>query len=114
MKASDLRFKINFQSATTASNSMGGRTASAWVTDKTLWAQIEHIGSSFGVGSDLEYEHGQTVGNKQFLITCRYQPDYEITKKTRVLWGTRQLTPITPINTDNIKKWMSFEANERI
>ena len=106
MQASELRHKISFQSATTASDGMGGKTASGWATDKTLWARI------VSNGADVSFESGQTRGVKTFTILTRYQPDYEITHKTRVLWGSRILTPNVPINVDSLKKWMSFEATE--
>ena len=108
MKASDLRHIIKFQSPTTASDGMGGRTASEWVTDKTTRAHIVSIGSS------ISYEHGQTRGVVTYEITTRYTKDYTITHKTRILWGDRILTPNVPINVDSIEKWMTFEATEAV
>ena len=106
MQASSLRHIIHFQSATTASDGMGGRTPSEWVTDKTVRAKI------VSEGAEVSFEQGQSRAVKNFTMLCRYQPDYEITKKTRILWGDRILTPNVPINVDNLKKWMSFEATE--
>ena len=106
MQASSLRHTISFQNATTSSDGMGGRTASVWATDKTVRAKI------VSGGSEISFEQGQSRAIKNFTILCRYQPDYEITKKTRILWGTRVLTPNVPINVDNLKIWMSFEATE--
>jgi SPP1 family predicted phage head-tail adaptor len=106
MNASELRHKIKFQDYTTSSDGMGGRTASEIVTEKEVHAKI------VSEGSDVSYEQGQSRAIKRFTILCRYQPDYEITKKTRILWGTRILTPSTPINIDNLKIWMTFEVTE--
>ena len=106
MSASTLRHTIKFQNYTTASDGMGGRTASAVDTDKTVRAKI------VSDGAEISQEQGMSRAIKHFTILCRYQPDYEITKKTRILWGTRVLTPNVPINVDNLKKWMSFEATE--
>lgn len=112
MQASDLRHIISFQSATTSSDGEGGRTASTWVTDKTCRAKI------IAQGSDVEYRDGQTVGFKRYLITCRYQQDYVITKKTRILWvnhgKNRYLTPAVGVNADSLEKWVTFEATEKI
>ena len=108
MQASDLRHMIKFQSVTTASDSMGGRTATDFVTEKKLFAKIESN------GADVELINGQKVGTKNWLIRCRFQKDYTITKKVRILWGTRVLTPNVPVNVDNLEKWMTFEAYEKI
>ena len=106
MQASELRHIISFQSSTTSTDSMGGRTSSAWVTDRTSRAMIEPT------GGDVAFENGQTRGSKNFTITCRYLPDYEITHKTRILWDGRELIPNVPINIDTLKKFMTFEAME--
>lgn len=106
MKSSDLRHIIKFQSPTTASDGMGGRTASEWVTDKTVRAHIMPIGST------VSYDNGQTRGVRNFEITTRYAKDYNITNKMRILWGTRILTPNVPINVDSVEKWLILEASE--
>ena len=50
---------------------------------------------------------------KSWMIMTRYLPDYEITKKTRVVWDSRILTPNVPVNIDSLKIWMTFEATEQ-
>ena len=106
MQASDLRNTISFQSATTSSDSMGGRVASEWVTDRTTRAKI------ISNGADVSYENGQTRGIKTYTIITRYLQDYDITKEVRVKWGSVYLTPNVPVNVDILKKWMTFEAKE--
>ena len=106
MRASDLRHKIIFQTPTTASDSMGGKTASAWNSDYTTWAMVT------STGSEVSYENGQTRGVKSFSITTRYAKDYTMTHETRILWGSRILTPSVTMNIDHIKKWMTFDAKE--
>lgn len=108
MNGSSLRHIIKFQTPTTASDGMGGKIASAWVTDKTTRAQITPI------GSNISYENGQTRGVNSFSIITRYTKDYAITHETRILWGSRVLIPGVTVNTDSVKKWMSFEATEKV
>jgi SPP1 family predicted phage head-tail adaptor len=107
MQASELRHIIKFQSATTSADGMGGKTASEWVTDRTTRAKI------VSTGADTVYEINKSRGVKSFVIMTRYLKDYEITKKTRVLWGTRILTPNVPVNIDTLQIWMTFEATEQ-
>ena len=107
MQASELRHIINFQSATTSSDGMGGKTASEWVTDRTTRAKI------ISTGADTIYEANKSRGVKSWMIMTRYLPDYEITKKTRVVWDSRILTPNVPVNIDSLKIWMTFEATEQ-
>ena len=106
MRASDLRHIISFQSPTTASDGSGGKTASEWVTDRTTRARI------VSGGADVSFENGKSRGIKNFTILTRYLKDYVITKKTRILWKTRILTPNVPVNVDSLEMWMTFEATE--
>lgn len=106
MNASDLRQVIVFQNFTTVSDSMGGRTATDVVAEKTVRAKI------VANGADVSLENGQNRDVKFFTILCRFQKDYAITKKTRILWDGRLLTPNAPINIDSKKIWMTFEATE--
>ena len=108
MQASELRHIINFQVSTTASDGSGGRTASEWVTEKTTRARV------VSTGADTVFEANKTRGIKSFVVTTRFAKDYTITKKTRVLWGDRILTPNVPINIDTLEIWMTFEATEQV
>ena len=108
MNASELRWTIAFQSPTTASDGMGGKTASEWVTDRTTRAKVMPI------GSNINYENGQNRGVISYEITCRYLPDYEISHETRILYDGKYLTPNVTVNVDQKRVWMSFEANEKV
>ena len=108
MQASELRHIIKFQSATTSADGMGGKTATEWLTDRTTRAKI------VSTGADTVYEANKSRGVRTFVVTVRFLKDYTITKQTRVLWGTRILTPNVPVNIDSFdKRWVMFEATEQ-
>ena len=108
MIASDLRYIIKFQSPTTATDGMGGKTASEWVTDRTTRAKVVPI------GSNISYENGQTRGVITYEITCRFLKDYTISHETRIEYDSKYLTPGVTVNVDQKKQWMMFEATEKV
>jgi len=103
MRAGKLRHKVEIQSYTATSDSMGG-TTEVWATVETVWAQVQPL-------SSREYFQQQQIQSQAtHRVTLRYTSN--VNHKSRLLFGSRYLYVQSIRNIEEIGDKMELLCSE--
>lgn len=107
MRASDLRHRVLHQSPNKVDDGQLGTETTGWTDIKTIFAKIEPQSGNEVLGS------GSVNGGRRFIIVTRNR-DINIDRSDRLMWGSRELKVETPVNSDSVKHWLTFDAFEKV
>ncbi len=107
MRASELRHRVKHQSPTRVDDGQGGTNVTGWSDIKTIYAKIEPQS-----GQEL-IEHGKLAGERRYILVTRNR-DINIDRDDRLVWGSKVLKVETPINSDSVKHWLTFDCFEQV
>ncbi len=103
MQAGRMRHRIKIQSPVEARNGVG-EIITTWATLATVWASVEPLrGREF-------FDAEQMQAEVSTRVRMRYYPG--ITAQMRVLWGSRVLEIVTPIDVNERHKELQLMCRE--
>lgn len=99
MDISNLRERLILQTSAYKYDQLGGYTIS-WVDCGTFWAEIIPINASRNKNDvNIDFDSNQ--------YQVRWRASLRLPKSPRFLWGEKILNLMTPIQTDERKRWSS-------
>lgn len=105
MNIGRMRHRVTLQSQTTTQTARGAQVFT-WSDLATVWAEVRSPSARERVAGDLE------VAQATHLVVIRQRDN--TTSTNRVLWGTRVLSVLSVLDTDNRGRFQTLECVELI